>query len=88
MTLTNHSFIELSDLLAVSLVCKCESAATINLDKYKNIPDRCPNCHENWYADTSPGHKALNKMLEAIEDVKKIAEGAPCHVLFEVKDKS
>lgn len=88
MTLTKHSFIGLSDLLSVSLVCKCKSSANINLEEYKHIPERCPNCHESWYADQSNGQRALNKLLEAIEDVKKIAEGAPCNILFEVKDQS
>ena len=84
MTQVRRSLAEIKDLLAIRLTCgQCKSAMSINALDAQNIPERCPNCRNDWYLTGTREQKALGMIFKCLEELHKSSGSSSCVVHFE-----
>lgn len=79
MTVHERTILQLSDVLALRLTCaRCQSTATIPLEKFQQVPASCPGCREEWFSRRPTDHeriqdariRELGKLLQELPQIK------------------
>jgi hypothetical protein len=83
MTITKRYIADLSDVLAIRLLCKCAASVSIPPQDPFGIRERCPNCGTIYLSDTGMDYKHLVAFIRTLIALRQANPDAPCKVQLE-----
>ena len=88
MTIEGHSYIEMSDIVAVRFTCmRCGTSTTYPLKNQQVVPFACDNCTEGkWFTDDRERAGKLKDLLDQLSRFPETYRSANLQLQFELKD--
>lgn len=85
MTVTKTYRVEMGDVEAIRLECKCGTFMSFLPKDPCNIPQMCPNCRAEWMPHMSMEYGLIDTFIRNVIALRQIKAGAPCRLSLEFK---